>query len=203
MFIQIAKMVLLNLLSVASIIKLYLSLAEDGKPHPYWFFGALSLSVFIVLIVGYDIIQLWRKKPKSFDGNSPDIIKYMRKWVSRPGRTIIFSRDLTWANDFEAKKALRKKAGNGELTILVESQNVLTAELQAAGASIITYGKLGHVPRSRFTIIGFKKEGARVAIGAPIGDKHVVEEFQSGMHPLFGVTEDLVQFLINADKQKI
>lgn len=147
-----------------------------------------------------DVFDTFKAVPKNFKDGSPKIVDYMRRWVSKPGRTVIFSRDLTWANDAGAKNALCAKAKNGELTVLVEAENAITAELKAAGAEIVSYGGLGHIPRSRFTIIGFKKDGARVAIGALIDGRHVIEDFQSGAHPLFSVTEDLVQFLINSQK---
>jgi hypothetical protein len=69
------------------------------------------------------------------------------------------------------------------------------AGLKQRGARIHTYQRLRHVPRSRFTIVDYGLEGARVAVGAKLGGRHVIQEFQSGSHPFFAVAEDLVKFL--------
>ena len=184
--------------AAASIIGLYFSL-----PHrddlPWMSKGLIAFALIAcALAAALEIWSLIRRRPKFFTKDEA-IIRYMRKWVSCAGRTTIFSRDMTWAKDFQAKSALMKKAKSDELVLLVHSMNKDIEEFKLAGAEVYLYGHLGHIPRSRFTIVGFKKEGSRVAIGTRIGERHVIEEFQSGFHPIFGVTEDLVQFIMNSN----
>ena len=66
-------------------------------------------------------------------------------------------------------------------------------ELAAAGAEVCVYGtNLLESPASRFTIIFFGRDGARVAVGRAVGDTHVIDEFNSGSHPAFHLAADLV-----------
>jgi hypothetical protein len=122
----------------------------------------------------------------------------MCRWVSQPGRVVIFSRDMSWARADSVRNVLVGKADRGELTVCLEHEVQLTNELHNHGANIVTYGHIGHVPRSRFTIVGFEREGARVAVGVADNGRHVIQEFQSGAHPFFAVAEDLVKLLIAA-----
>ncbi len=98
---------------------------------------------------------------------------------------------------------LSEKAKRNELTICLEKEIPLTEDLKSKGAKIITYNKLGHTPRSRFTIVDFEKEGARVAVGVHEHGKQVIQEFRSGEHPFFAVSEDMVKFLLKANANGI
>src|SRR5262245_396895 len=79
----------------------------------------------------------------------------------------------------------------------------ITNDLQRQGASIVTYEDLNHVPRSRFTIVDFGREGARVAVGVRSGSDHIIQEFRSGFHPFFAVAEDLVKFLLGSSRRML
>ena len=116
---------------------------------------------------------------------------------------MIFSRDMSWADDEATRQILLEKAERNELTVCVERSIPLTDELRQSGARIVTYESLGHVPRSRFTIVDFDRDGARVAVGVRVQDKHVIQEFRSGHHPFFAVAEDLVKFLIASNHEMI
>lgn len=109
---------------------------------------------------------------------------------------MIFSRDMSWTDEKAIRQVLMEKAGRNELTVFLEHPIPLTDELRRQGAQIVTYGALGHVPRSRFTIVDFGREGARVAVGVKVGNDHVIQEFRSGDHPFFAVAEDLVKLLL-------
>ncbi len=109
---------------------------------------------------------------------------------------MIFSRDMSWTHDEAIRQVLMEKAGRNELIVCLEHPIRLTDELRRQGAQIVTYGALGHVPRSRFTIVDFGREGARVAVGVKVGNEHVIQEFRSGDHPFFAVAEDLVKLLL-------
>jgi hypothetical protein len=122
----------------------------------------------------------------------------MCRWVSSGGRVVIFSRDMSWANEDQVRRILLEKAESGELTVFLEHAIPLTDELRERGATIVTYQSLGHIPRARFTIVGYGREGARVAVGVHENGYHVIQEYRNGFHPFFAVAEDLVRFLIAA-----
>src|SRR5207249_2946132 len=112
---------------------------------------------------------------------------YMRRWLSFGGRAVVFTRDMTWADDPSVTNVLMEKARQHELTICIEHMIPLAEELQQQGAEVISYGELHVVPRSRYTIIDFERDSARVAVGGAVGRSHVIQEFRNGEHPFFGV----------------
>ncbi len=61
---------------------------------------------------------------------------------------------------------------------------------------MITYGHLNYVPATRFTIIDFEKQGARVAVGLHLNGNHVIKEYRDGDDPFYPISEDLVRLLL-------
>jgi hypothetical protein len=143
----------------------------------------------------HDIRDHFRLAPKRFQ-STQKINAYMKNWLTSGGRAVIFKRDMSWAHEREVREILFAKASRNELTICVEHPIPLANELADAGANIVSYAPLGHVPLSRFTIVDFEREGARVAVGGKIHGVHVIQEFQSGHHPIFAIADDLVKILI-------
>lgn len=109
---------------------------------------------------------------------------------------------MSWAQETKTREILTDKAKRSELVLCVEHEMALATELKAAGATLITYGALNHIPRSRFTIVDFGKEGARVAVGAHVAGTHMIQEFQSGHHPFFALAEDLANILMKYQEIK-
>lgn len=100
---------------------------------------------------------------------------------------------MSWAHNDDTRGLLREKAARGELILCLPEQNELATELGAAGAEICAYGANRlESPASRFTIIFFGRDGARVAVGRADGDTHVIDEFNAGSHPAFHLAEDLI-----------
>jgi hypothetical protein len=124
------------------------------------------------------------------------IANYMKKWISTSGKIAIFSRNMTWADEPSVKEILTEKAKKDELVIYLPENIPLAKELKASGASVFTYEKLNFKPTSRFTIINFGRDGARIAIGRAINkDEHKIEEFSAGEHPAFWLAMDLLEVL--------
>lgn len=180
----------------ASILSLYFTLQPLGTDRPWWHWLLVAFAIIACfLLILREIVAHMRSVPKTY--RSPRKINlYMRKWVSSGGRVVIFSRDMSWTDDEATRQVLREKAGRNELTICLEHPIRFTNELRQQGAQIVTYGALGHVPLSRFTIVDFGREGARVAVGVKVGNDLVIQEFRSGDHPFFAVAEDLVKLLL-------
>jgi hypothetical protein len=141
-----------------------------------------------------EFLEYRRFAPKAYKSQKK-INSYMCKWVSGGGRVAIFSRDMNWGRDDPIRGILRAKAERNELIICLERSIDLTEELEGLGAQILTYQDLNHIPRSRFTIVDYGREGARVAVGVHENKGHVIQEFRSGHHPFYAVAEDLIKFL--------
>lgn len=186
--------ILVQIASIASVFGLYFSIFPFSEMHPWWHFVGLASYVLVVLwITISEISNHMKGAPKTFK-TEKGINEYMKNWVSSGGRTAIFSRDMSWARDPSTKQVLINKSRKEELILCVEKDNELILELKSNGATVIHYGNY-HVPRSRFTIVDYGKEGARVAVGVGKGGVRLVREYDNGTHPFFGVAEDLVKFI--------
>lgn len=181
--------------SYASILGLYFTLVplDHQRPNWHWILLGASILATVVLILN-EFLEYRRFAPKTYKSQGK-IDSFMCKWVSGGGRVAIFSRDMSWARVDPIRAILRKKAEQNELIVCLEHPNELTIELEALGAEIVTYQNLNHIPRSRFTIVDYGREGARVAVGVHENSGHVIQEFRSGHHPFYAVAEDLVKFL--------
>jgi hypothetical protein len=200
---KILTVVVLQVATFSSLVGLYFTIIPIDQPRPNWHWMVLGASAIASLfLTAYEIRDHIKATPKTFRSQKK-INRYMCRWVSSGGRVAIFSRDMSWANEEAVKSILLTKAANNELTVCLEKEIPLTNELKEKGARIVTYGGLGHVPRSRFTIVDFDKEGARVAVGAHLDGRHAIEEFRSGDHPFFAVAEDLVKLLLKAHERGV
>lgn len=192
---KLIGIVVLQVASCASILGLYFSLYPLGSNRPSWHWALVVTPAVITLFLAVrEITDYYKSRPKIFRSKN-EINNYMQNWITSAGRVVIFSRDMSWAQEQSTVDILLSKARQNELTVCIEHDIPLTNDLRRAGAKIIKYGALNHVPKSRFTIVDYEREGARVAVGASIMGHHVIEEFQSGQHPFFAVAEDLVKIL--------
>jgi hypothetical protein len=194
-FVQIA--------SLASIFGFYFTIFPLNEHQPIWHVVLLTLlTTAIIVTTLWEIVVYWKSRPKIFKLTQPSLIReYMRKWVAHGGRVVIFTRDMSWADTQDIINTLHAKARRRELTICIQAPIALTNDLKESGAEILPYAELGHVPRSRFTIVDFEREGARVAVGGTVDGKHMIQEFTSGHHPFFAVAEDLVKLILAYQRQ--
>jgi len=169
-------------------------------------FGALVATALVIEWNTY-----WSEKPKEF--NTPEKInRFMHRWISRQGRVVIFSRDMSWVNGTvhetvlertlrklhgtapaTIRELLRQKSASDELTICLPNRIPLATELELEGARLFIY-ESGLVPQSRFTIVRHERADSEVAIGRTIDGIHRIETFASGEHPAFSLALDLVRF---------
>lgn len=187
-----------HLASYASIIGLYLTAFpwNEGRPEWHWYMLAV-VAILGAYTAWLEFITAKRESHVTFR-NPERISRYMSDWVSRPGRTVIFSRDLSWGTEFNSKPALLKKARSKELTIYLEQPTAFSSELENEGAEILLYDGVCPEPMSRFTIVGYGKEGARIAVAAPKGGTHTIYEFDFGEHPIFSIAQDLLRTISKA-----
>lgn len=166
---------------------------DSSRPQWHWFVILVGFIIFLCL-AAVEVKDYRSKAPKIFRSNRK-INDFMHQWISSSGRVAIFSRDMSWAHEERFKELLKRKAENNELTICVECDINLTNELKQAGARVVTYGAYGLVPRSRFTIVDFERDGASVAVGVKQQGYHVIQTYSSGHHPFFAVSEDMVKLI--------
>ena len=187
---------LFTLGSFASLFGLIFLLRPLGEPLTP--LQGLLLGIGICALFAAVGIQIWhylKTKPKSMTKES-QIRDFMYKWITRGGRVAILSNDMSWVNDDEMKDLLRSKAHRDELCLCLPKEISLSYELKSEGAQVYTYPELGYVPQSRFTIINKGRMDAQVAVGRRCGEKHVIEQFPLGGHPIFSVADDLVNIII-------
>ncbi|MBS1661873.1 MAG: hypothetical protein JST68_12575 [Bacteroidetes bacterium] len=186
-----------NISAPASIIGFLIPYFSQSKTSTN-FFQYICLIVFLVTsaIIIYVDIKNRRKRYKTEKG----INNYMCKWISHIGRIVIFTRDMSWAIHPRVKDKLIQKAQADELTICMPSKNALAQELEHNGATIATYNHLNYAPVSRFTIVRFGGNGARIAIGKWFKKYNIIEELEAGEHPLFYVAEDLLNIIIKQNE---
>ena len=165
-----------------------------SKPEPLsnwqYFFIFLTFVSLLVLIT-WEILS----RPKKYKNDS-EINSYMCKWISKTGRALVFTRDMSWANENDVKSVLFSKAKNKELIICMPEKSILAKELEDSGAEVIEYPNLNYQPKSRFTIIHYGRSDSKMAIGRTDSKgHHFIQEFENGMHTQFHLAEDLVQVL--------
>lgn len=185
-----------HLLAIVSFLRAYFSLSKAEQEQSTWKIGIAVICIILVFAIVWELVNHVRSSPTRYRFfKERRIRRFMRLWLSSGGRAVVFTRDMSWANAANVRDVLFEKAQRQELTICIEHMIPLAQELQERGANIIAYGELEVVPRSRYTIIDFERDGARVAVGGAVGKTHVIQEFRSGQHPYFAVAEDLVKIL--------
>lgn len=123
------------------------------------------------------------------------IKNYMKTWINKTGRTVIFTRDMSWV-DNEIKNDLKAKASNKDLIICHPELTPLTRELKNDGAEVYEYKNLKFTPKSRFTFINYNSNSSKVAIGKK-DDKHVhyITEYSTKDTIEYHLAEDLVNLI--------
>lgn len=177
------------------LIGLWISLPPDITKFSMFQIISLMITIIgVVFMIYWDILSYLKTKPK-FYRTTQAIDKYMYHWISQRGRAVIFTRDMSWATSTKIKQLLIEKANKGELEICLPAATSLTTELAAAGAEIHTYTSFKGSPYSRFTIIRYGKDDARIAIGKNVDGYHQINEYSYGIDPIFSIAYDLVKII--------
>jgi hypothetical protein len=153
--------------------------------------AAVILAVIFLILRARDV---WNQKIISLNGHEK-IKEYLYKWIARGQRVVIFSRDMSWADDKHMLGLLHEKSKRKELELCLPRDIALSAELAQSGADVYTYSNLNYIPTSRFTIINAGRHDAQVAIGRTVGHKHLVKEISGGDDALVAVANDLVEVI--------
>lgn len=172
---------------------------------PIWLSAVLWFSLALsVITIAADIGNYVKNRPHRFKPNSEAIAEYMLNWLKSGGLAAVFSRNFNWVTPgSDVERILLQKAKRGELILFVSEEKDLTVQLREEGAAVYIYPK-GYAPHSRFTIIDYKKNGSRIAIGAFEDGKHTIREYPLGPSPtsLAGVVTDLLYLAEASIKRK-
>ncbi len=200
------KKLIINILTqlgtLTSLIGLIFTLKSNSNDFNGWQWGLLFLSIACFAISVWIIISDHNEtKPLIFKTQTA-IRNYMFSWIESSGRTVIFTRDLSWVNDDEMRDMLKNKASKGDLVICLPNRISKVDDFEKSGAVIVEYSGCNYTPESRFTITNFGRNDARIAVGKTISlNRHLIEEYKSGEHPYFYVANDLVNVLNGIKKQ--
>lgn len=181
--------------SLASLVGLYFTIIPDNHKMSHWEFALIASFVLLSVLSGYVEYRRWMRTRPVVCKTKPEIRSYMYRWIKDHGRTVIFTRDMSWVKDVEMHEMLRDKARSNELTLVLQKPITLSSELERCGAEVITYEDLNVVPTIRFTIVNEGRVDAKVAIAHPDEEAHRIYEYKMGAHPIFHMAHDLVSML--------
>lgn len=179
------------LLGVVVFVYPLLSIEELNLSALQWVVISISIAVFF----GYLVYEIFINKPKRYKSDEK-ITKYMKNWIGKRGRTVIFTRDMSWANDQQTMDLLRAKARSSELIICHPTKTHFTRELETLGAEVFEYSNLNFIPKSRFTFINYGTPYSKVAIGKKDDNhNHFIEEYTIKNTVEYFLAEDLVNLV--------
>lgn len=139
------------------------------------------LCIVVMLSFVYVVIQLYSLHKTTFNSSihnsSKKVNKYLLDWLNKGGRTVIFTRDLTWADESaDILKTLEKKARTHDLTICLYRHTETTKHLRDEGAEVYIHNLPENQLKSRFTIIDYGKSNPRITVGTRNSNGQFVNE---------------------------
>lgn len=148
----------------------------EADLEPWRLIAGITLGVFLLILGIWDAVDFFAKKPKRYK-NKIKIRRYMKSWLSRPGRVAMVTRDLSWADEGILER-LRSKAREGDLRLYTHPSNPHARELEEEKAEIFWFPE-HFSSRVPFTITGYGKLNERIALAIP-GNPHTIAEFDAG-----------------------
>ena len=188
--------------SFASVMGVVALSRTPGQPWSSREAGLLAVASLLLAIGVFFIVRNYlRTRPKSMPAG-PKISEYMYDWINHGGVAAILTRDMSWANNERLKDLLRTKAQRGELSLCLPSEIGLSRELSQLGAKVYTFCELQYTTKSRFTIINKDRMDAQLAVGLSSKQRHCIEEFSEGQHPVFAIADDLINLIVEFNRFK-
>ena len=160
-----------------------------------WWMTIPSATVLVMMLISIVAVVRSETTTRLYKNDDASGIRdYLFRWIENGGRVVIWTRDMSWANDEQVNQLLVRKAKADELIICLPNDVEKSNALKEKGAEVIAYGSL-FAPAARFTITNFELAGSRVAVGRPSGNLHIIQEFSQGEHPAFHMADDLVKLV--------
>ncbi len=128
------------------------------------------ISMIAVISICYIVLQIYSYistvKNIYVHNTKEEVNEYLYDWLNKGGRTVIFTRDLTWVNESsKIRELLEKKSKDKELSICLYRETEVTAELKRLGAQIYVHNLPENQLKSRFTIIDYGKNNSKITVG--------------------------------------
>ena len=160
---------------VSSILSLYKvdELRSEIRLVVIFFVGILA-----IIYIWAQIYSFYKSNYNSSVHNTTDQVnKYLLNWLNKGSRTVIFTRDLTWADEsLDILNTLERKARNKELTICLYRKTAITDHLNDLGAEIYVHNLPDSQLKSRFTIIDYGKNNPKITVGTRNSNGQFVNE---------------------------
>ena len=137
----------------------------------------------IVMAVAAAGVHVWKqcadyrreRKRVLKHSSSAEVHKYLYDWIKDGGRTVVFTRDFTWANcSREMLALLQEKAKKKELIVCLCRATDITDQLKELGAEIYIHDI--RELKSRFTIIHYGTNYPKVTVGSKDADGRFINE---------------------------
>ena len=103
--------------SIASLVGLMVPFLPSAQQLPWWAIALVVTSTFFFLVLVMLEFIAHRGRRIYAKSDTDGIKKYMHDWIEHGGRVAIWSRDLSWANNYETRGLLLDKAERGELIL--------------------------------------------------------------------------------------
>ncbi len=160
---------------ISSVFSLYR--LEDVKPEKRIIFVCI-IALLSLLYIWIQIYSFYKSKCNFSVHNSKEKVnKYLFNWLNKGSRTVIFTRDLTWANESgDILNILKRKANNKELIICLYHSTSITDQLKELGAEIYVHNLSESQLKSRFTIIDYGKSNPKITVGTRNSNGQFVNE---------------------------
>lgn len=149
----------------SSAFALWNSYYNEKTSNRYWLFCAIIVGIS-ALYIWVQTVDYLREKKKVFVHSTPEKVhSYLYKWIKDGGRTVVFTRDFTWANcNQEMLAMLQEKARRKELIVCLYRATDITDQLKTLGAEVYTHDL--HDLKSRFTIIHYGTNCPQITVGS-------------------------------------
>jgi len=163
-----------------------------------------GMVILILASIAYIFYQIKNAKNKNifrYDKNKVKKVNdYLLDWLNQGSKTVIFTRNFSWANEPRIEKVLIEKARNDNLTVCLhaEATRGKTAEtikmLEQLGAEIYI-----HNIKSRFIIIDHDTHHSKVNVGRKDDKSNFVNErfYQSENPAAYHVFLELFELVKN------
>lgn len=128
----------------------------------------IIITVVAVLSILYIRLQLSdfknRKKARHILETEQEANAYLKQWIgTNSGHVFIYTNDMSWAENPELMKLLKKKARASNLTICLRKSTQEAQTLQEAGAKLYILSNHDEV-HSRFIIVNYNDPNPRVSV---------------------------------------
>lgn len=141
----------------------------------------VSISIIVAFLIAYIYVQIHSFYKLNFNSSihntKEKVNKYLLDWLNKGSRTVIFTRDLTWADEsVDILNTLKRKARNKELTICLYRNTHTTQYLKELGAEVYIHNLSENQLKSRFTIIDYGKNNPKITVGTTNSSGQFVNE---------------------------